>query len=735
MFHPRKPARLVNLLLLLPLLATACASTAQVAGGGPTARAWPAPPDPAIARLVAAANSDDAMGLAVVHPQAWGSLRRQLAPLPPFQEMLRDQPWLASDDPWPSLLVLLCLRNDQDKSVPPDIAGWDHSRPLAIAWVDDGPKGLIQRFNTAFFDYATRPLRLRLVVPATDAGTLAKAFHDLLVSLHGEAGPAGQYVLEQGRLGVGLFPGGDFVRLELVYVDRGRREESQKQVLRGLAAAKNPSRGRAEGATDPIQRLLANGHGVALTLRPLALARWLQAQVAAKIIGALFGAPGRYRTQIKVAGAGEWLLGYLFVNAGIPEIAETAIAMDFDHGLEAVTLTRLSAAGQARMAGAFHQDVVPIATDPNALLSFSLALPRRGEQAPEAFPYRSELRLKSFEDLGRAIEEGGTAAWLAIGTQPLAIWNFIRNNEDFSRELPATWPSEASFELLDFTRRKPVPAFQVRIRLPKGDSSAAGWIAAAKDLSGKLGESHPEVRQVARPDATWVTLRQNVTQSRAGDQGGLAADAPGTFAVVRANFGAIADRLAQEPSRFLGRRDRELFQMLRLLGRAESKVRWRNGWLIGESRLGTSGTAPLPPYEPALPTSAPVAWTGPTAGERGLAHAVAVAQRMLNALGAVAPAERMTIVARGRAEFGDDLAAAKRDPSTMFEAMALDWLLLNLSKDMEIDEIRKANDPSTRPCPTSDEKEEVPAVELIDEVKAPPVRPPRSSRHPRKRGR
>jgi len=417
-----------------------------------------------------------------------------------------------------------------------------------------------------------------------------------------------------------------------------------------------------------------------LTARPLAIARRLLLVVPQKIAEARDNVDPRQRKQIKLAGASEWLAGYRVVTAGVPEIAEMALAMTFDHGVDAVTLTRLTDVARTRLAKVFPAKAVPFAPAANALVSLSLTLPDSAglAQVEPAF------RATSLRDLGRYVQEGGTSAWLAVFAQPIGMLNLLWKDKELARELrlPTTLPSEVSFNLLDLAPRTQRPSFQLRGRLPKGDAAVPSWVSLAKLFGQSLDENDSDVHEEAQPDATWITWRQGLKRVPVNVPLRLAKEPAGTFALVHIDFPALADRLDQKSFDDYAGSDHAVAQTLRLLGQGEAKARLGNGWVMGEMRLGAAEGAPLVPYEPLLPKPA-TATVQPTStpGQLALAFAVAQSQRMLNALASVELLRFKEIMARGRAEFARDLAQAKQDKSTMIEAAALDRLLLTLTQD------------------------------------------------------
>ena len=709
--------------LLLALLIGACAGKSPGADTGPGAaqRRWPGAPNPKVAKLVDAANSTDLLGLAVIHPDAWIQLARQLAPLNAYLELMDEEPWLAGDDLWGPLQVVLRFRQNLKQPALPPPAGWDRTLPLAIGWVDAERPGLLQQFNAALFDGQELPTHIRVILPASDARVLAKALQDLLATLPGEAGPAGRYVLpwnSDSRLGVAILPEEGFVRLELLYFRASSSGEPKKDLLlRELeAATAQPRQHGNSGAGDPIVRLLANGHGAALTVRPSAIARRMILETPGKIAGAVAYAESRMRAPLKAMGASEWLSGYLAVTAGAPEIAEMAMAVNLEHGVEAVTLTRLTPAAQKQMAAFLRTDATPTATSPNALFACSLALPRPEGMASIQPLFSPVFRMRLLRHIGDVVSEGGWPVLMAVLTRPMGIWRSFWTDETVATylQMPAGWPTDVSFELYDFTLRDRV-SFQVRGRLPKNAPLGTTWISLAKKIASDMDEGPSEVRKEAQPDGTWVTWRHNVTQSTVPYvPGRLAKEPAGTFAVARASFAAIADRLAQERPEYRGKSDRDLMQALRLIGRAESRARWRDGWLIGEMRVGVAHEPLWPPFEPPLPKpTTNAAKSGPTPGQHSLEQAVVGAQEFLEALANVPPDIRREVMSHGRAEIASSLARAKRERDTMHEAMALDWLLLNISKDFEVLEAWEAKERQEQ------DQESDPAIEKTDEPRSP----------------
>jgi hypothetical protein len=739
------PLRCLRPILLLTLLASACAGKSPGAAGpkadAKSARPWPGEPAPRVASLAAAVGGDEVLALALIHADAWPGLRRQLEPIESFSYVLSREPWLSSDDPWQPLQLALQLRKPRAPALPA-LAGWDRTRPVAIGWLANPTRSLLQELSAGLFEHQRLPIHIRVVIPATNAGALAEALAKALATLPGKSFPGGRFVLQydhDGRLAVAVISGEDYARLDLLYFSYHQADPSTDADLVDQleAATRSP---RQRNTADPISRLLANGRGVAVTVRPAAIAQRFLLEMPRNIDAALMGVDPSYKPGMRVAGTRELLAGYLVTSAGQPEIAEIALAANFDRGVDVVTLARLTPAGQRQMSAIFRADARTIATSPDALFSATVALPSNGKATQVEPLFSPAFRAESLQEVMRVVQEGGTPGWLGLLARPMAFWRSGREDKQLSNELhlPAAWPSEASFELLNYDHDGRI-AFRVRGRLPKGET--ANWLSLAKQFAGMLGQN-ANLQEDARPDGTWITWQQDLTsESKTNLPAGPASLEPvheGTFAVLRLAGAALADRFAGKDTEYRSRSDRELLQLLRLVGRAESRTRWQNGWLIGETRAGMTEASALPPYEPALPKLSAAAPTEATAGRLALERAVVQLRRLLNALTSIEPKMRVPMLRQHQVDVKRELAQARREDGTINDAMAVDWMLLQIAKEFEVQAAWEASHPEPE-RKTSDDREGQdaemdgaspnPPREL-----ATPPRPPRNAPRP-KRGR
>lgn len=331
--------------------------------------------------------------------------------------------------------------------------------------------------------------------------------------------------------------------------------------------------------------------------------------------------------------------------------------------------------------------------------------------------------------------------WLGLLARPMGVWRSGREDKQLSNELhlPAAWPSEASFEVFNYDRDGRI-AFRLRGRLPKGEAPTPDWISLAKQLAGMLGQKS-NLQEDARPDATWITWQQDLSNDSSTNMpvgpASLEQAHEGTFAVLRLAGAALADRLDGKDTEYRSRSDRELLQMLRLVGRAESRTRWQNGWLIGETRAGMTGVSALPPYEPKLPTLWAAAPTEATPGRLALERAVVQLRRLLQTLTNIDPKMRVSMLRQYQSDVKQELAQARREDATINDAMAVDSMLLQIEKEFEVQEAWEASHPEPKRKTSDGEGQDT----EMDGTSPNPTRelatPPRSPRnaHRPKRGR
>ncbi len=81
------------------------------------------------------------------------------------------------------------------------LTGWDHSRPVAIAWLDEAHRAFLQHSHAILFDHEVLPLHFRVLVPATNADELVRSLQRMLASLPGVGAAANGFVFESSEGG------------------------------------------------------------------------------------------------------------------------------------------------------------------------------------------------------------------------------------------------------------------------------------------------------------------------------------------------------------------------------------------------------------------------------------------------------------------------------------------------------------------------------------------------------
>ena len=640
-------------------------------------------PNPKVASLLAAAGND-AVALAIVHPDAWTGLQTMLAKLEVYREIAKEQPWLASKDLLGALQSLIGSLPEDSRASMPALAGWDPTRPVVLALVDSTSGNAIEQINATVFDRANLPVHVRILIPATNAPALVGTLKTTLSRLFHDEGTAGRHLLEwkdTSCLAAASIAARDYVRLEFLFFPHNSKQDWDKaamlsQLERETAVPRPRGLNRAPG---PIDRLLASSHGVALGFRPTALAHRLTLDSPTKMMAALFGVESRVKTRILAEGLSEILSGYLLVTAEQPEIAELGVAANFDKGIQVASLAQLTPTGRKNMSVMIDPDGVALAPSANTLASFTVAF-SKGNDVRKVEPFISVHSDKTqSRGFFHRIQDAGSSAWPALWASPVAVWRNLLAEAPSSDAIGnvTSLPQDVSFDLLDFDDEGE-PKYCWRAHLPlHGDPTATWWniaqmLAKATDRDGKK-----ELRQDQAADGTWITwthgLEPHDTFTPSRNRSALP---KGTFAVSAVNATKIADRLERTVPK-LKQRAPWMFQLLRQLDHMESSTRLQGNWLIGEMKGGSSGWESPHVFQSPLPTPRFEESKSSPANE-SLRQAIAKTSDFLKYSVDVSATE--VGIADGRAELQDSLEQAMRDPATRADAAALDRALLRLEK-------------------------------------------------------
>lgn len=684
--------------LALSLLAGACAGAKTARHGTQTGSdgLWPGLPDARTAQLAAAAG-DDALVLAMIHPDAWKGLGRLLTRIEGYDALIKQYPWIKSDNLWHPMRVLLGLEQAHPAYLPATPKGWDSTRPLALALVDSDPRGLLARYNATFLDGEDLPTHLRILIPASDPSALARALEDELGSLSGQPTHPGRYLLEIGslmRLAVGVVPAEGHVRLELLYSgNQHTRTDSGDELGPRLARALQPPRQPStKPASDPITGLLVNGRGVSVRVRLPELARRLLLEAPMKLKSREAFQDPNMEATLTVVGIGEILDGYLLGSAGEPELAEVAFALEIDTEIRATSLTRLTSAGHRQLAGFLDKTATPLAISSKALLGLSIrSSDANGAKQVEPL-FSPEFRVTDSEELRSLVERSGLAGWLALMSRPSGLWrsSLDGGNPKTDTAGQALIPTDLSFELVDL-QPEMKPVFRVRWRMPQGEPGTSPFTKLVKKYDRTLKRSHAtaieEERRANETVATWSVNTEGI--GPAGSPLGQAQAPLGTFFLSRWRPAVIADKLERNVPSDKADGARCLLDLLKLFEHGEGSLGWQNGWLVGQARIAPMEDSKRHTRVPALENKrATVPNTRPSLGPISIERAAVRVRELLRGLSNIAPNERVPAVTRQQDELQSDLRLAKLDPSLQAEAAAIDRLLSELKKRLEPHERR-----------------------------------------------
>jgi len=634
-------------------------------------------PDAKVARFVAAAGND-AIALLTVHPDSWAGFQKLATDLVGSRELPKELSWLTIREPWVALQALLSLDKKDSHPPMPALVGWDTKRPIVLSLVSSASGSAIEQINAITFDKASTPMHLRIIVPATNAAALSTALQNAFsIPPHkGDAISEGRRVLQwkaTAPLAVAIIAAEDYVRIELLYFACNTPDRAKPDILAQLdRATVAPGPGNSLGSAGPIDRLLANSHGVALAFRPTALAQELERAAPTKLVNALSDVDPVTKARIMAVSYGEILGAHLWATSGKPEIAEAAVAANFDNGFELVSLAQLTTTGQKQMSRIISTAGTALETSTDTLVSATLAsLP--GNNLKQAEPvFGTYLDSMNPERFLYSAREAGNVAWPALFARPIGFWRNMARGSDWGlpRELTEL-PQDVLFDLLDFDAYG-VPAYRLRGHVTH--QAAAAWSDLAQ-LAAPAEEK--AVQQQRAVDGTWVTWTHgSQTREASAPSRRRAALPKGTFVISHVDTIKVANRLEQiDPD--LERREPWVFQLLRSLGHVDASTRLQGGWLMGEVTAGSAKASGLHGLEVQLPTPAIDEFKS-TPGRAALERAIAEASDLLKASSGAS--DYVNVLIQGHAELQNLLEQAMSDPDTRTDAAALDRALLRLEK-------------------------------------------------------
>ena len=624
-----------------------------------------------VAHLMAAAGADNVF-LTAISSEPWGSLQKIVAARAP-REVSRDLPWLTIKEPWTALQVALELQDNDSAETATPPAGWDPKRPLLLSIVNGVSTNPIEQINSIVFDGAQVPLHERVIVPATDAKALASAMQTILSKrpLYG-AGANGRYLLELygKRLAVAVIPADDHIRLELLYFTfLAPREGDKADMLSQLERVTNGYQPRTSPSNaSATEVLLSNNHGIACSFQPSALARQLELEEPKKVMAALSNVDPEYKVRILAEGIAEILDGHLLVSSGNSEIAEAALSMNFDRGINVVGLAQLTALGKKQMAILINSSATPLKL-PNTLASMALTF-QPGSDLKKAEPdLGPTVEALSSERFFYVFREAGSMGWPALFAKPVGAMRKMLSDGAITSAIGnvTTLPQDLSFELLNFDRKS---GPSVRLRAYVSNSVASTWSTLGRLLAQT---TFANVKEQHQGDGTWITLNRGSQRPEVGVPSGRRSDLPnGTFAVAHVDslkIATVAERLDPD----LKKEQAWLLQLLRQAGQVQLSARLQSNWLVGELKTSEAAPSAVPAFE----TLTPTAIVDPVP-RVVLDQAIAQAAELLHSL--VEAADRAAIVSQGRAKLRNTLDQAKRDPASKSEAVALDRMLLKIEK-------------------------------------------------------
>jgi hypothetical protein len=680
--------------VLLSLLACGCAGTqvapsqAGVGAGARRPRVWPAEPDARAQKLLAAAG-DDAIALAMIHADAWRGFRRMLLAADSGTGLAKSLPWLNSDELWLPLAAMLGI--DDSKLPQRQPAGWDVSRPLVVALLGTESRGLLATLAARTLDWDDWLVHLRILVPASDAGVLARGFMDAFAAVQREEGAPGRYVIRTRYeyLGVAVLPAGDHVRLELLYAyNPGSTIKVIRRLPAWLDGMVQPPRPRAtDASTDAITRLLPAGRGLALSLRPNDLARWILIASPKKMRDQLSTIPPDLAAGYQAAGIGELLLGYLVTSASQPEIEELALVAEIDSAIRVASLARLTATGQRQMAAFVGKATTTVATSPTALASIAMATAGGAGVKGSAPLYGPAFRVKTLHEISRHIQHAGVPAGLALLSRPVALYRALFEEKQIAGDeaAQAVAPADIAFELLDLDAQNR-ETYRVSARLPGTGAGTVHWLRLARELSEELGRGRAsDVAEHRRPDGTWITwMVSPASKPRTALLGGRTALPLGTFLTSRIRPATMVEPPATRAVDWRNEEEVFLRKLVRQIVDVGVSWRWQDGWLIGQASATLAGQPEPEAFAPPSPSPSSRAVGGePAKGLLPLQRVASAASQFLEVMGNLPGGQRLELFAQVRKEAQSDLALAKQDPVVRGEAEALDRLLLAVRKAFE----------------------------------------------------
>ncbi len=656
------------------------------------------PDDPSLTSLVTAAG-DDAVLLAAIPVDPWGGLRKLIVASNAPRELSQELPWITFKHPSSVLRMLLRLPNDSTSREPvPD--GWDGKRPMVLALVNGAARSAIEQINAIVFDDANLPIHVRVIVPAVNSAVLGAALEKILVQMpHDESSSAGRYLLDwnptDSHLAAAVITAKDHVRFELLYFLKKSHQDRDKadmlaQLERTIVA---PQPRTGPSVTD---HLIVGGHDIVVGIRPTALAQELELESPMKVMAALSDVDPKFKVRILAEGLGEILEGHLLATSGKSEIAEAALAMNFESGVDAVGIAQLTPAGQRQTSHLISVTGTPRETPANALASVAITFQPGGDiknTEPVLNTYLNGISPQRFVEV---FKDAGSAAWPALFAKPSGLWRklvadaFIPSVIGNLTELP----QDVSFELLDVDAGRG-PAF--RWRGYASNSAASAWSNLARLVAhANTGLEDKEVQQQRGTNGTWITWAHGSPTTDASVPLHRRSDVPkGTFAVARVEAAKIASRLEQVDS-YWKRRQAWLLRFLHLLGPINASVRLQGSWLITE--IGTEVTIARTAHVFEPPVSSNwVEVVNSTPARTALEQAIADASELMKSFAQAS--NRAALLSEGHAKLQGILEQAKSDPNTRADAAALDRMLLELEKyPVEPVESKPISDPAHIHC-------------------------------------
>jgi hypothetical protein len=640
------------------------------------------------AALVAAAG-DDAIAVVVAHAKSWTGLRQVLGKIDGFEEVVRREPWLGSDDPGPALWQLFGIEGAKPEAAPESppesaLAGWDQTRPLVLALVGAPPRPLLGLIESVLFGSELVPMHLRVLVPTTDTAKLTASLKRSL-SAYQAAGAPSRYLLPSahgGRLAIAVMPAEAHVRVELLAF--GESEATDAALQAQLDGATKPLRPRPMLANDPIAQLLTRDHALAASLRPRELAQLLWMSGPVKVRQAIHYVDPAQSSRLMAMAISEILEGYLVTTAGEAEIAEAAAAVWQEPQMRLVTLIRPTPAGRPQLAALVDPTGVPAATTPDALASLALVNPEPSAATAVVPLFSPEFAMPSTEKLLHSVQVAGLSGWVALLARPAgAVRALLADPELNALGLSAGASApDITFEFLDIVPNGG-PSLRLRFRLPRGRQSQPAWLKQIAELTQQAsGLGVVDAKQDSQADGTWLTWTLNPGPSSTHAPVGRAKLAPGTQMALAARPAAIMARLEKGDSNM--REQHGLLDLVRQCERVEGTVQLQQGWLVGQlfaTPTGAAATAPLPIEIPAEAQTAEQTRGG--RGRASLERAMKNFSEALEAMANVASGDWPALWAQSGRELRRDIDLAKREPDVRDEAIALDRLIDRVQRMLE----------------------------------------------------